>query len=296
MGPGDEVLVSGMEHHSNIVPWQIVCERTGGRVRPIPLTDNGELDMHAFEDLLGARTVAVAVNHVSNALGTVNPVNEVCRMSRQVGAVSVIDGAQAVPHMPVDVTKMGCDFYAFSGHKLFGPTGVGALFGRYELLDAMPPWRGGGDMIERVSFEGTQFVEPPVKFEAGTPNIGGVIGLGAAIDYLQGVGMDKIWAYERELGGYALSQLREVAGLRLIGDAEDRAAVFSFVVDGTHPTDLGTLLDMEGVAVRTGHHCAQPAMERFAVHATARASFAFYNTRSEVDALVRGLRKAMLVG
>lgn len=298
LGPGDEVLVSEMEHHSNIVPWQLVCERSGAVVRAIPITDRGEIDMEAFASLLGPKTRVVAVNHVSNALGTINPVAQICRMAAEIGAISVIDGAQATPHMPVNVREIGCDFYAFSGHKVFGPTGVGVLYGRYEVLDAMSPWRGGGDMIENVSFAGTTYTEPPVKFEAGTPNIGDVIALGAALDYLMDIGMHRIAAYEDELCRYAWARLDEIDGLRLIGTSPTRAAVFSFVVEGTHPTDLGTLLDMEGVAVRTGHHCAQPAMERFGLHATARASFAFYNTKAEVDVLVAALRKAigMLVG
>ncbi len=298
LGPGDEVLVSEMEHHSNIVPWQIVCEHTGATVRKLPITERGELDLAALPALLTERTKLVALVHVSNALGTVNPVREVIRAAHQVGARVLLDGAQAVPHMPVDVTELGCDFYAWSGRKLFGPTGVGVLWGRSELLEAMPPWQGGGDMIEEVCFSGTTWNQIPFKFEAGTPHIAGVIGLGAALNFVSVLGMEQVAAYEAELGAYAQAALEAVDGVRLIGTAPERVAVFSFVVDGAHPLDVGTLLDLEGIAVRTGHHCAQPAMRRFGIEATVRASFALYNTAAEADALVAAVAKArrMLVG
>ena len=290
--PGDEILVSRLEHHANLVPWQLVAGQTGAIVRPIPITTVGEVDFAAFRELLGPRSRVLALAHVSNALGTINPVEQFIALAREHGLVTVIDGAQAVPHLPVDVQALGCDFYAFSGHKLFGPTGTGVLWGREELLDAMPPWMGGGDMILEVRFEGTTFNTLPHKFEAGTPNIAGFIGLGAAIDYVQRLGLERIAATEEALLDYATAQLGAVPGLRIIGTASRKAAVISFVVDGIHPHDLGTILDQEGVAIRTGHHCAMPVMEFFDVPATARASFAFYNTRSEVDQLVGALHRA----
>ncbi|HXG23964.1 MAG TPA: cysteine desulfurase [Chthonomonadales bacterium] len=290
--PGDEIILSGMEHHSNIVPWQMVCQQTGAILRVIPITDAGELDMEAYAQLLGQRTRFVAIAHVSNALGTVNPVREIVEMAHHVGAKVLVDGAQAVAHMEVDVRALDCDFYAFSGHKLFGPTGIGVLYGKQELLEAMPPWQGGGDMIRSVTFEKTTYNELPYKFEAGTPHIAGGIGLGAAIDYVRQTGLDAIAAYEHNLLEYATEALQSIPNLRLIGTARQKASVLSFTLADIHPHDIGTVLDQEGIAIRTGHHCAQPVMERFGIPATARASLALYNTRQEIDALVCGLHKA----
>src|SRR5690606_27181166 len=290
--PGDEILLSGMEHHSNIVPWQLVAEQTGAVIRVIPVTDDGELEMQAYAEMLSERTRLVGVCHVSNALGTVNPVAEIIRMAHACGALVLVDGAQAVAHQSVDVQALDCDFYAFSGHKLYGPTGIGALYGRKALLDAMPPWQGGGDMIHTVSFERSTYAETPQKFEAGTPNIAGAVGLEAAIAYVEDVGLDVIAAHEAALLRYAGHALGEVPGVRFIGQAAERAGIVSFVVDGIHPHDLGTILDMEGVAIRAGHHCAMPLMTRFGLPGTARASFALYNTTEDVDALVAGLHKA----
>jgi len=290
--PGDEILVSRLEHHANLVPWQIVAGQTGAVVRPIPITLDGEVDFQGFLDLLSPRTRVLALSHVSNSLGTINPIEKFIAVARERGIITVIDGAQAVSHMVVDVQALGCDFYAFSGHKLYGPTGTGVLYGREALLEAMPPWMGGGDMILEVRFEGTTFNTLPHKFEAGTPNIAGFIGLGAAVDYVQQVGLERIAATEEALLHYATAQLRAIPGLRIIGTAPHKAAVVSFVVDGIHPHDLGTILDQEGVAVRTGHHCAMPVMEFFDVPATARASFAFYNTPAEIDQLVGALQHA----
>ncbi len=290
--PGDEILLTTMEHHSNIVPWQLVAGQTGAVVRPIPITDAGEVDLDAYRRLLGPRTRIVGLVHVSNALGTINPVAEMARLAHEVGAVVVVDGAQAAPHLPVDVQALGADFYACSGHKMFGPTGVGLLWGRTALLEAMPPWQGGGDMIHTVSFAGTTFAPLPAKFEAGTPAIAEVIGLGAAIRYLRAIDAAALMAWEHELLAHATARMLEVPGVRIVGTARVKAGVLSFTLDGVHPHDLGTILDAEGVAVRAGHHCAQPVMERFGVQATARASFAFYNTFEEVDALVRGLHRA----
>jgi cysteine desulfurase / selenocysteine lyase len=292
---GDEIILSALEHHSNIVPWQMLCELSGARLRVIPMNDAGELDLAAYEKLLSPRTRLVAVGHVSNALGTVNPVREIIERAHAAGALVLIDGAQAVPHEAVNVRDLGCDFYAFSGHKLYGPMGIGVLWGREALLSAMPPWQGGGDMIRSVSFEKTTYNDLPHKLEAGTPNVSGTIGLGAACDYLNGIGMELIAAYEAELLAYAEARLREVPGLRLIGTAKKKAAVCSFVLGDIHPHDIGTILDSEGIAIRTGHHCAQPVMERFNIPATARASFAFYNTHAEVDALIRGLERVRRV-
>lgn len=292
VGPEDEILITEMEHHSNIVPWQMVRDQTGCTLRVVPINDFGELDMAAFERLLGRRTALLAVGHVSNALGTVNPVGELIERAHDLGVPVLVDGAQALPHMPVDVQALGADFYAFSGHKMFGPTGIGVLYAREALLGEMPPYQGGGDMIKMVRFEETLYSDLPYKFEAGTPNIAGAVGLGAAVDYLQALGMERVRVYERELLAYAEARLTQIEGLRIIGTASDKAAVVSFVLDGVHPHDLGTILDHAGVAIRTGHHCAMPVMERFGVPATARASFAFYNIREEVDALVAALSDA----
>jgi cysteine desulfurase/selenocysteine lyase len=295
VGSGDEVLVTTMEHHSNIVPWQLLCEEKGAKLRVAPIDDRGRIVMPELEKLLSPRTKIVAVGHVSNALGTVNPVAEIVRLAHRAGAVVLIDGAQAVAHLKVDVQALDCDFYAFSGHKLYGPTGIGALYGKAKLLEAMPPWQGGGDMISSVSFEKTTWNEVPYKFEAGTPNIAGGIGLGVAIDYLLGLGIENAAAREHELLVYATAKLGEVPGLRIVGTADEKAAVVSFLLDDIHPHDVGTILDREGIAIRTGHHCAQPVMTRFGIPATARASFAFYNTKAEIDALVAGLRKVLEV-
>ena len=285
LAPGDEILLTTMEHHSNIVPWQIVCEQTGAVLRVAPITDAGELEIDEFEKLLGPRTRLVAVTHISNALGTVNPVAKLVELAHRHGAVVLIDGAQAAPHLPIDVTALGCDFYAITGHKMFGPTGVGALYGRHELLDAMEPYQGGGEMILSVSFEKTTYNKVPHKFEAGTPNIAGVIGMGAAVDYLTGIGLGRIGAYEQRLLAYATEALCRIPGVRLYGTAAHKAAVLSFTIDDVHPHDAGTILDQQGIAVRTGHHCAQPVMERFGITATIRASLALYNTHAEIDRL-----------
>ena len=288
---GDEIIVSGMEHHSNIVPWQMVCEATGAVLRVIPIADDGTLVLEAYEKLLGPRTRFVALAHVSNALGTINPVKRMIAMAHRDGAPVLLDGAQAAPHIAVDVRDLDCDFYAFSGHKLLGPTGVGILYGKADLLEKMPPYQGGGDMISAVTFEKTLYNGLPFKFEAGTPHIEGGIGLGAAIDYLRGIGMDAITAYEADLLAYGTQVLAAVPGVRIIGTAREKAGVLSFVMDGVHPHDIGTILDHEGVAIRAGHHCAMPVMQRFGIPATARASLAFYNTREDLDALVAALQK-----
>lgn len=288
--PGDEILITAMEHHSNIVPWQILCEG-GAQLRVLPMSDAGELLLEKLEPALNSRVKLVSVAHISNALGTVNPVREIVRICHQHGIPVLVDGAQAAPHMRVDVEDLDCDFYAFSGHKMLGPTGIGVLYGKAALLEAMPPFHGGGDMIRSVTFEKTEYNSLPYKFEAGTPNIAGVIGLGAAIDYLSGSGMDRISAHESDLLKYGTEALSEVPGLRVIGTAREKAGVISFVLEGIHPHDVGTILDQEGIAVRTGHHCAQPVMERFGVPATTRASFALYNTRQEIDTLADGIRK-----
>ena len=292
---GDEVLLTGMEHHSNIVPWQMVAELTGARVVAAPVTDAGELDMDAFAALLNDRTRIVSVVHVSNALGTVNPVEEIARLAKERGAYLVLDGAQAAPHLKIDVRSLGCDFYALSGHKMYGPSGIGLLWGKKRLLEAIPPYQGGGEMIRTVSFERTTYAEPPARFEAGTPNIAGPVGLAAAADYLENLGIAEVASHEGRVREYAEARLSEIPGLRLIGTARNKAAVVSFVVDGVHPHDLGTVLDQEGVAVRTGHHCTQPLMARFGVPATARASFGLYNTEAEVDRLAAGLHTALEV-
>jgi cysteine desulfurase/selenocysteine lyase len=280
-----------MEHHSNIVPWQILCEEKGARLRIIPMNQHGELLMDAYEQLLGPRTRFVAIAHVSNALGTVNPVSRIIELAHQRNIPVLVDGAQAVPHMQVSVAELDCDFYTFSGHKMYGPTGVGVLYGKARLLESMPPYQGGGDMISSVTFEKTIYNRLPYKFEAGTPAIAAGIALGSAIDYLEEIGMDRIAAYEHALLQYATEAFSTLAGVKLIGTAREKAGVLSFIVDGVHPHDVGTILDQEGIAIRTGHHCAQPVMDFFNLPATARASLAFYNTSGEIDALVAGIRK-----
>ena len=291
LAAGDKVLVSAMEHHSDIVPWQLICAERGAEVIPVPVTDDGEIDLQALEALLDEHVKMVAVNHVSNALGTINPVQEIAAKAHAVGALCMVDGAQAIAHWPLDVQQLGCDFYAFSGHKLFGPTGIGVLWGREALLEAMPPFLGGGEMIDRVSFEGTTFNRLPFKFEAGTPNIAGVIGLGAAVRWVQGLDRGAAEEHEQLLLRRCDELAESVRGLRRLGPERNRVGVFSFLLEGTHPEDLGTLLDQQGIAIRTGHHCAQPLMSRFEVPGTARASFSLYNTLDEVEALFAGLAK-----
>jgi cysteine desulfurase / selenocysteine lyase len=288
---GDEILITAMEHHSNIVPWQILCEEKGARLRVAPINDDGELILEEFEKLLNERSKLVSVVHISNALGTINPVRAIVEMAHRHGVPVMIDGAQAAPHLKLDAQELDCDFYAFSGHKVFGPTGIGVLYGKASLLDAMPPFQGGGDMIASVTFEKTTYNTLPYKFEAGTPNIAGTIGLGVAIDYVNQIVIERIARYEHELLEYGTEALSQVSGLRLIGTAKEKAGVLSFVLEGIHPHDVGTILDREGIAIRTGHHCAMPLMERFGIPATARASLAFYNTRNEIDALVAGIHK-----
>ena len=292
---GDEIIVSAMEHHSNIVPWQMLCEQVGARLRVIPINHDGEIVMDEYRRLLNEKTKFVSVTHVSNALGTIVPVKEIIALAHERSIPVLLDGAQAVPHLKVDVQELGCDFYAFSGHKMFGPTGVGVLFGRQELLEKMPPYQGGGDMISLVTFEKTHYNVLPYKFEAGTPHIAGGIGLGAAIDYLQGLDWDRLAAHEHELLSYATETLSEFKPARIIGTAKEKAGVISFVIDHIHAHDVGTILDQEGVAVRAGHHCAMPVMQRFGVPATTRASFAFYNTTEEIDVMVRGLHRVLKV-
>jgi cysteine desulfurase/selenocysteine lyase len=291
VGAGDEVVVTAMEHHSNIVPWQMLCTETGARLRVVPITDAGELRLDEYERWLSPRTKIVAVVHVSNALGTINPVQHIARIAHQRGIPVLVDGAQAVAHMPVDVQALECDFYAFSGHKIFGPTGIGVLYGKASLLEAMPPYQGGGDMISSVTFERTLYNAVPYKFEAGTPNIAGAIGLAAALEYVETVGLDRIAAHERDLLAYGTDALSQIRGLRLTGTAPGKADILAFVLDGVHPHDVGTILDREGVAIRTGHHCCQPLMDRLGVPATARASLALYNTRGDIDALAAALHK-----
>ena len=288
---GDRVLVPALEHHSNIVPWQMVAEQTGAEVVPIPVNAAGEVDLQALDRLLDDRVKMVAVTHISNALGTINPVADIVELAKAAGALVLVDGAQGVAHTPVDVQALGCDFYAFSGHKVFGPTGIGVLWGREELLDAMPPYQGGGEMIETVSFAGTTWNELPYKFEAGTPDIAGAIGLGAAVRYLEALDRDAIAGHEADLLAYTWARAAEFPGLRRIGEARQIAGVFSFLLEGTHPADVGMLLDQQGVAVRTGHHCAQPLMAHYEIPGTVRASFAMYNTRQDVDRLFAGLEK-----
>ncbi|MBB1116167.1 cysteine desulfurase [Stenotrophomonas sp. W1S232] len=291
LAPGDVIVVSRMEHHANIVPWQLIAERTGAQIRVAELLPDGSLDLDALDKALDGAVKLLAIAHVSNVLGTINPVREICRMARKRGIISVVDGSQAVPHMPVDVAAIGCDFYAFTGHKVCGPTGTGALWARREHLQAMPPFLGGGEMIKEVSFEGTTFNDAPYKFEAGTPNIAGFIGLGAAADYLTTLGLDQVQAREAELLAHFSEELSKVDGLRLIGTARDKAAVVSFLIDGAHAHDLATLLDLEGVAVRSGQHCAHPLLQFYGVAATCRASLAFYNTHEEIEAFMAALTK-----
>jgi len=291
LNAGDRVLVSTLEHHSDIVPWQLVCAERGAEVVAIPVSDEGVIDQAAYDELLDERVKMVAVNHVSNALGTVNPVKEMVAKAKAAGALSMVDGAQAVAHWPLDVIDLGCDFYAFSGHKLFGPTGIGALWGRRKLLEAMPPFFGGGEMIDRVSFDGTTFNTIPFKFEAGTPHIAGVIGLGAAVKWVQSLDRDAAAAHEAQLLAHCDELAQEIPGLRRLGPDTNRIGVFSFLLEGTHPEDLGTLLDQQGIAIRTGHHCAQPLMSRFDIPGSARASFSLYNTMADVEAMFTGLRK-----
>lgn len=291
--PGDEVIISTMEHHSNIVPWQMICEQTGARFRIIPINDAGELLMEDFVKLLNERTKIVAITHVSNSLGTINPVKEIIRIAHDWNVPVLLDGAQAVPHLKIDVQALDVDFYAFSGHKIFGPTGIGILYGKEKWLNAMPPYQGGGEMIETVTFEKTTYNVLPHKFEAGTPHISGVIGLGAAIEYVQGIGHEAIQQHEQELLAYGTARLAEIEGVRLIGTASHKASVISFLVEGTHPYDVGTILDQLGIAVRTGHHCTQPLMARFGIPGTVRASLAFYNNKEDLDRLAEGVRRAV---
>jgi cysteine desulfurase/selenocysteine lyase len=292
---GDEIVITALEHHSNIVPWQILCGETGANLRVAPINDRGELILDEFQKLLTPRTKLVAVAHVSNALGSINPIREIVELAHAQNVPVLVDGAQAVPHIAVDVRALDCDFYAFSSHKVYGPTGVGVLYGKSALLEAMPPYQGGGDMISSVTFEKTTYNKLPHKFEAGTPDISGVIAMGAAIDYVNRIGIQNIAAHEHDLLGYATRTISSLPGVRLIGTAKEKAGVLSFVMENIHPHDIGTILDQEGIAIRTGHHCAQPLMDRFGVPATARASFALYNTRGEVDALAEGLRKVQKV-
>ena len=291
LGPGDEILITALEHHSNIVPWQMLCEEKGAALRVAPIDDAGEVDVDAYERLLGPRTRLVAIAHCSNALGTVLPIDRMIEAAHRQGVPVLVDGAQAMAHVPVDVQALGCDFYAFSGHKVYGPTGIGALYGKAALLESMPPFQGGGDMIKAVTFEKTVYNDLPYKFEAGTPNIAGAIGLGAALEYLDGLGRDRAAAYEHDLLAYGTERLSAIPGVRLIGTAREKASVLSFVMEGAHAHDVGTILDREGIAVRTGHHCAMPVMTRFGLAATTRASVALYNTREELDALCAGLGK-----
>ena len=295
VGPGDEIVISEMEHHSNIVPWQILCEQTGADLKVVPFNENGELLIDEYESMLGSRTKLVAIAHTSNALGTINPVKTIIEMAHSRNIPVLIDGAQAVPHGPVDMQDLDCDFFTFSSHKVFGPTGMGVLYGKAEVLEAMPPYQGGGDMIKSVTFEKTIYNDLPYKFEAGTPNISGAIGLGAAIDYVESVGMSRIFNYEKSLLHYAHEALSSIERVRILGTAREKAGVVSFLLDGIHAHDVGTILDTEGIAIRTGHHCAQPVMQHFGIAATARASLAFYNTRSDIDALVKGLDKVIEV-
>ncbi len=293
IGAGDEIIISAMEHHANIVPWQMLCEEKGARLRVIPMNDAGELLLDEYDGLLNERTKFVSIMHVSNALGTINPIKEMIAQAHKYGVPVLIDGAQAAPHMPVDVQDLDCDFYAFSGHKMFAPTGSGIVYGKLELLDKMNPFQGGGDMIKTVTFEKTTYADPPNRFEAGTPAIASQIGLGAAIDYLNSIGRERAAAYEAELLRYATERVSAIEGVRIIGTAKNKASVLSFVIDDIHPHDIGTILDQEGIAVRAGHHCAQPVMQRFNVPATARASFAFYNTKEEIDVLARTIERVI---
>lgn len=290
VGTGDEILISHIEHHANIVPWQMVCEQTGAKLKVIPMLESGELDLSGLDELLNERTKILAIGHVSNALGTINPIKDMIAKAKAKSIPVLVDGAQAVPHLTVDVQELDCDFYVFSGHKMFAPTGIGALYGKQDLLEAMPPWQGGGDMILSVSFEHTQYNALPYKFEAGTPHIAGAVGLGAAIDYMQSLGIDNLAAYENQLLETATARLEAMDGIRIIGTAKDKASVLSFMIEDVHPHDVGTIFDQEGVAIRAGHHCAQPVMQFYGIAATARASFAFYNTEQEIDALVNAIK------
>jgi cysteine desulfurase/selenocysteine lyase len=292
---GDTVIISGLEHHSNIVPWQMLCQRTGATLKVIPVLDDGSLDMPAYHALLDSSVKLVAVNHISNALGTINPIETIIAAAKKVDALVLIDGAQAAPHLHIDVQALGCDFYVFSGHKTYGPTGIGVLYGREAILDALPPWRGGGEMIKQVTFEHTTYNDLPFKFEAGTPDIEGAIALAAAIDYMNAIGMNTIATHENTLEKRATAALRDISGIRLYGTAAQKAAVISFVIDGVHPYDLGTLIDQMGVAVRTGHHCTQPLMARFGITGTVRASFAAYNTDAEVDIFIQAVKQAVMM-
>jgi cysteine desulfurase / selenocysteine lyase len=291
VGEGDEIVITAMEHHSNIVPWQMLCEEKRAVLRVAPINDSGELMMDAFAKLLGPKTKIVAVPHLSNALGTINPIREIVRLAHAKNIPVLVDGAQAAPRMAVDVQELDCDFYAISGHKLYGATGIGVLYGKKKLLEAMPPYQGGGDMIASVTFEKTVYNRLPYKFEAGTPDIAGVIALGAAVEYLEHLGLEKIEQHEHELLAYATEKVSAIPGVKLIGTAKNKAGVLSFVMDGVHPHDIGTILDHEGIAIRTGHHCAQPVMQRFGIPATARASFGLYNTKEEIDVLIAGIKK-----
>jgi cysteine desulfurase / selenocysteine lyase len=291
VGPGDEVLISAMEHHSNIVPWQMLCDERGARLRVVPITATGEFSLEQYMQLLGPRTRLVAVTHVSNALGTISPIGKIIRLAHAQNVPVLVDGAQSVPHMPIDVQALDCDFFAFSGHKMYGPTGIGILYGKEKWLDAMPPYQGGGDMIRSVTFEKTLYAELPFKFEAGTPNVAGAIGLGAAIDYLQSLGIENILAHEKGLLIYGTQALAKVNQLRIIGTAEEKAGVISFVLESVHPHDIGTILDAHRIAIRTGHHCAQPVMDFFKIPATARISFGVYNSREDINALILGLSR-----
>lgn len=295
VGKGDQIIVSNLEHHSNIVPWQMIAQEKGAEIKVIPVSEEGVLDMEAFKSLLNSRVKLVAVNHVSNAIGTINPIETIISEAHKVGAKVLIDGAQSVAHISIDVQKLDVDFLAFSAHKLFGPTGVGVLYGKKELLNAMPPYQGGGEMIKEVSFAGTTYNELPYKFEAGTPNIADVIAFGASLDYLNSLSHQTIWKLEKELLSYATEKLLEIDGLKIIGTAPQKIAVVSFLIEGTHPQDIGLLLDKYGIAIRTGHHCAQPLMHRFDIVGTCRASFAFYNTKEEIDAFVEALKKVVLM-
>lgn len=295
VGAGDEIIISAMEHHSNIVPWQILCQEKGAHLKIVPMNDAGELLIDKYEKLLSARTRLVSVVHQSNALGTINPIKAIIELAHNQGIPVLIDAAQSVPHMPIDVQEMDCDFFTFSGHKLYGPTGIGILYGKTEMLEKMPPYQAGGEMIRSVTFEKTLYNVLPHKFEAGTPNIAGAIGLGAAIDYVNQVGMEHIAAYEKALLHYGTDCLSKIEGLKLIGTAREKGAILSFTLGDVHPHDIGTILDAEGIAIRTGHHCAQPVMERFGIPATARASLAFYNTREEIDALIKGIDRVLEV-
>ena len=295
LSAGDEVVITAMEHHSNIVPWQMVCAQYGAKLRVAPMSDDGELLWEDYVALLNEKTKIAAFTQISNSLGTINPVERMIQAARQVGAITLVDGAQSAPHTTVDVQQMGCDFFVFSGHKIYGPTGIGVLYGRKELLEEMPPYQGGGDMISYVTFEKTAYNELPYKFEAGTPNIAGTLGLGAALDYVTNIGLNRIAAHERELLAYGTNRLQEIEGLTIVGTAAEKAGVLSFTLKDVHPHDIGTILDERGIAIRTGHHCAQPVMDRYGVPATARASIGLYNTKEEIDALVEGIRKVFEV-